>query len=91
MNGLLAPGPFTRPGKISRGPWFKENFGSTDDGLEYYYTYSNAEGETSYLLSNNIAHEDRDRLERLFNGYERARGLAWFGGAWVGVEAVTRI
>lgn len=31
-------GYFGRVSKVSRGPWFKENF-IEEDGLEYYYEY----------------------------------------------------
>ena len=60
------------PLKISRGPWFKEFF-ATDDGLEYYYRYSDEEGKTKYLLTNNIPWQDRESIERLYNGVKRTK------------------
>jgi len=90
MLGLSAPGPFARPNKVSRGPWFKE-WKVTDDGLEYFYKYKDVEGNTSYLLSNNVPFQQREELEHLYNAYQRARVLTHFGGLYAGYEAITRI
>ena len=53
-------GYFGRVTKVSRGPWFREMW-VEEDGLEYFYVYNNGEGIT-YLLSNNIPVEDREKL-----------------------------
>lgn len=57
-------GYFSRMPKISRGPWFHE-YSVEEDGLEYFYVYNSADGAT-YLLSNNIPLEDREKLEPLY-------------------------
>lgn len=90
MDRLAPPGYFSRPAKVSRGPWFKELWMVEDDGLEYYYTYSNADGQTKYLLSNNLKLKDRENLQKLWNGYRRNYQLSTFAGLWFGVEIVTR-
>jgi hypothetical protein len=90
MLGLSAPGYFARPNKVSRGPWFKEYI-AQDDGLEYYYQYSDEDGNTKYLLTNNIPWQDRERLQNLYFGFNRANNLSLFGGLWLGVEAITRV
>lgn len=89
MDKLLPPGYFSRPNKVSRGPWFKE-INVEDDGLEYYYTYKNGEGEKKHLLSNNIPLRDRETVEKLYNGYKRNYTLSFFAGVWTGAEIVTR-
>jgi hypothetical protein len=82
-------GYFSRVSKVSRGPWFQE-YQVEDDGLEYYYVFGTPEGPM-YLLTNNIPYQDRDRLDKLYKGFQRNKALAWFGGLWLGVETVTRI
>jgi hypothetical protein len=54
MDRLTPPGYFNRPVKVSRGPWFKE-CNVQDDGLDYYYKFKDVQGESKYLLSNNMA------------------------------------
>ena len=90
MDRLVAPGYFSRPAKVSRGPWFREYF-VQDDGLEYYYQYKNAEGDIKYLLSNNVPLKERETLESLFASYQRNCSLSWFAGMWTSFELVTRI
>ena len=82
-------GYFGRVTKVSRGPWFQE-YMVEEDGLEYFYVYGSNDGLT-YLLSNNIPIHDRDRLQRLYDGFQRNRYLAWFGGLWFGAEVVSRV
>lgn len=82
-------GYFGRVAKVSRGPWFNEWY-VEDDGLEYFYAF-NSNGEIVYLLSNNIPLEDREKMQRMFKAIERNRYLAWFGGLWLGFEAVARV
>lgn len=91
MDRLTPPGYFKRPTKVSRGPWFKEPFTSEDDGLEYYYQFKNGDGQTKYLLSNNVPLADRENLERLYKGYTRNYSLSKFVGFFLGAEAVLRI
>lgn len=43
------------------------------------------------MLTNNIPLEDREKLDRMYKAFKRNRGLAWFGGLWLGVETVLRI
>ena len=56
-NGYMAANPL----KVSRGPWFKEFF-ATDDGLEFYYQYTNEKGKNQYILSNNIPWRERETI-----------------------------
>ena len=90
MDRLTPPGYFSKPLKISRGPWFKENM-VVDDGLDYFYSFKNGEGEKKYLLTNNIPLKDRESLEKLYKGYRRNASLSLFGGLWAGAEIVTRV
>ena len=53
-------GYFGRMPKVSRGAWFEE-YKVEDDGLEWYYVYK-VNGQTTYLLSNNLALHDREHL-----------------------------
>lgn len=82
-------GYFGRVTKVSRGPWFQEHM-VEDDGLEWFYVFGN-QGEVTYLLSNNVPLEDRERLDRLYKSFQRNRGLAWAGGLWLGLETVLRV
>lgn len=82
-------GYFSRVAKVSRGPWFQEHL-VEDDGLEWFYVYG-SEGEPTYLLSNNIPLEDRERLAHLYKAFYRNRGLAWAAGLWLGFETVNRV
>jgi hypothetical protein len=82
-------GYFSRVAKVSRGPWFQEH-NVEDDGLEWFYVYSN-DGEVQSLLSNNVPLEDRERLSNLYKAFYRNRALAWAGGLWLGFETVTRV
>lgn len=90
MDRLVPPGYFSKPLKISRGPWFKELM-AEDDGLDYYYTYKNLEGDKKYLLSNNIPLRDRENIEKLYRGYRRNGVLSMFAGFWAGAEIVSRV
>lgn len=82
-------GYFGRVTKVSRGPWFQEHM-VEDDGLEWFYVFGN-QGEVTYLLSNNVPLEDRERLDRLYKSFQRNRALAWAGGLWLGLETVLRV
>lgn len=82
-------GYFGRPVKISRAPWFQENY-VEDDGLEYYYTYS-SDGKSMTLLTNNIPWQDRERMANLYKAMQRNNSFAWFGGLWLGMETMLRV
>lgn len=90
MDRLIAPGYFSRPAKVSRGPWFREYY-VQDDGLEYYYTFKDANGKAKYLLSNNLPLKDREALESLYTGYSRSNTLSMLAGMWTSFEIVTRV
>ena len=90
MDRLLPPGYFSRPVKISRGPWFKE-WMAEDDGLEYYYQFKDSDGNQRYLLSNNVPLKDRNALERLYAGFRRNYMISTFAGFWAGAEIVSRV
>jgi hypothetical protein len=90
MDRLLPPGPFASPPKISRGPWFKE-WMVEDDGLEYFYTYKNADGHKKFLLTNNISIKDREALEKLYKGYNRNSQLSMAAGMWTSFELFSRV
>lgn len=80
-------GYFGGVAKVSRGPWYKEHM-VEDDGLDWFYQFSDADGKQCYLLSNNMTMEDRDRVAHLYKTMCRNNTLAWFGGLWLGTEVV---
>ena len=82
-------GYFSRVTKVSQGPWFEEGK-VEEDGLEYFYMFDQA-GNVNYILSNNIPLEDREKLQGMFYTLRRNKFLAWFGGAWLGVETMLRV
>ena len=59
-------GYFAGVSKVSRGPWFRRIY-VEDDGLEWYYTFLDNDGNKCYLLSNNIPVEDRTKLTYLYH------------------------
>ena len=75
--------------KISRGPWFREYF-VEDDGLDWFYTCIDNDGNKRYLLSNNMSLEDRTAFGHLYNQMWRNQRLAAVGGLWVAFEVITR-
>lgn len=82
-------GHFGRVHQNTRGPWYQLRR-IEDDGLEWYYAYAE-DGDLKLLLSNNMSVEDRESFARLWHAHNRASGLAMFAGAFLGLEAVTRI
>ena len=90
MQGLLPPSFMSPISKVSQGPWFKEYF-ATDDGLEYYYQFKDQNGETKYLLTNNLPWQDRENLWNLYQGCQRSKTFSLFFGHWAGLELVTRV
>lgn len=55
---ITSTGYFGGVAKVSRHPMYRDFF-VEDDGLDWFYTFSNMDGEKCYLLSNNLAIEDR--------------------------------
>lgn len=51
---ISSMGYFGGVAKVGRGPWYKEHM-VEDDGLEWFYTFADADGKECYLLSNNMA------------------------------------
>ena len=47
-------------------------------------------GQPVYLLSNNVALDDREALQKLYYGIQRNKYIAWFGGLWLGTETIMR-
>ena len=80
-------GYFGGVAKVSRGPWFRDAW-IEDDGLDWYYKFKDNENKNVYLLSNNVAIEDREKLDSLYKTHVRNNRLAWFGGLYLGMEAV---
>lgn len=86
---LTPMGYFGRVYQTSRGPWFRRLW-AEEDGLEFYYVYSDSTG-LKYLLSNNMTHEDREDFSRLYAAHNRASGLAMFAGFACSLEVVSRV
>lgn len=76
--------------KVSRGPWFRE-FWVEDDGLDWFYSFLDNDGNKCYLLSNNLPLQDRERLAYLYHSHVRNNRISWFLGGWLGFEAVTKL
>jgi len=83
-------GYFGRVSMISRGPWFAE-LQVEDDGLEYYYMHTDANGNLCYLLSNNMTYEDRTTFHKLWKAQSRVCNMGWFGGLFVGAAVVSKV
>ncbi len=62
-----------------------------DDGLEYYYKYQDEEGNTKYLLSNNLKWQDRDNLEKVYKGHLRQQYIHLSIGFLGGLEFYRRL
>jgi hypothetical protein len=82
-------GYFGRVSQISRGPWFAE-LQVEDDGLEYYYLHEDSNGNTRYLLSNNMSYKDRTEMMALFYAQRRVTNLATFFGCFVGASVIMK-
>jgi len=65
MQGFHAMGYFGGVNKVSRGPWFRK-FWVEDDGLEWFYSFLDNDGNKCYLLSNNLPLGDREKLSYLY-------------------------
>ena len=76
--------------KLSRGPWFRE-FMVEDDGLEWYYSFVDSDGNHRYLISNNMAVADRDAMSSLYRTMARNNLMSWGVGLWLGMETVARV
>ena len=82
-------GYFGGVAKVSRGPWFRD-YWVEDDGLDWFYTFLNNEGQKCYLLSNNLEIEDRNKMSHMYHSMVRNNRISWFVGAWAGFELVTK-
>ena len=75
--------------KVSRGPWFKEYF-VEDDGLDWYYSFTDSSGQTRYLLSSNMTLKDRTTFEALYKTMNRNNSIALFTSLVLGFETAMR-
>lgn len=82
-------GYFGGVAKVSRGPWFRD-YWVEDDGLDWFYTFTNSNGEKCYLLSNNMAIEDRNKMSHLYHTMVRNNRISWCVGLWASFEVVTK-
>jgi len=82
-------GYFGGVAKVSRGPWFRD-YWIEDDGLDWFYNFTNSDGNKSYLLSNNLALEDRTKMSHLYHTMVRNNRISWFVGGWAAFEIVTK-
>jgi hypothetical protein len=82
-------GYFGGVAKVSRGPWFRD-FWVEDDGLDWFYTFVNSDGQKCYLLSNNMAIEDRNKMSHLYHTQVRNNRISWCVGLWASFELVTK-
>ena len=82
-------GYFGGVAKVSRGPWFRDYF-VEDDGLDWFYSVLDNDGNKCYLLSNNLKLEDRERMAHMYHTMVRNNRLSWVGGLWLGFEMVAR-
>jgi|TARA_B110001450_G_scaffold7148_1_gene7298 hypothetical protein len=82
-------GYFGGVAKVSRGPWFRD-YWIEDDGLDWFYNFTNSDGNKSYLLSNNLAIEDRNKMSHLYHTMVRNNRISWFVGGWAAFEIVTK-
>ena len=87
---INAMGYFGGVFKVSRGPWFREYF-VEDDGLDWYYSYADTEGNARYLLSNNMGLDDRMAFQSLYKSMQRNNRISWFVGLVLGAETVMKV
>ncbi len=90
MNKFSPSGYMGGVPKISRGPWFKE-YKVEDDGLDWFYSFRDYEGNTSYLLSNNMELKDRQAFDSLYWTMDRNKKVFGFLGAWISFEVVAKM
>lgn len=76
--------------QASRGPWFKD-WWVEDDGLEWFYTFLDNDGNKCWLLSNNLSLQDRERFAHLYHTNTRNNRISWTLGTWLGFETVCRV
>lgn len=50
-----------------------------------------ANGETKYLLSNNMSWQDREKIANLYSGMRRVKWMANFGGMFLAWETIMRV
>ena len=80
-------GYFGGVAKVSRGPWFRD-YWIEDDGLDWFYTFMNSDGQKCYLLSNNLSIEDRTKMSHLYHTQVRNNRISWFVGGWLAFECI---
>ena len=83
-------GYFGGVNKVSRHPMYKVFF-VEDDGLDWFYSFNNSDGQICYLLSNNLTVEDRERMSNLYKTMVRNNFFSWFMGMFGAVEASRHI
>ena len=76
--------------KQSRGPWFRA-YWVEDDGLDWYYSFTDSDGAVKYLLSNNMKLEDRENMAALYKSMNRNNKISWFLGLFLGVETICQV
>ena len=58
-------GYFGGVSKVSRGPWWRATM-VEDDGLDYFYVFSDLDGNKVNLLTNNMTVKDRVAMDALY-------------------------
>ena len=76
--------------KLSRGPWFRQ-FWVEDDGLDWYYSFVDSDGNTRYLISNNMKVADREAMSALYKTMARNNLISWTVGLGLGFETTNRM
>ena len=87
---ITSTGYFGGVAKVSRHPMYKDHM-VEDDGLDWFYTFTNMDGEKCYLLSNNLAIEDRERMASLYHSMQRNNKIAWFAVIFLSVETMMHV
>ena len=87
MYKVDSMGYFGGVSKVSRGPWFRDFF-VEDDGLEYFYKFTDVNGKEMTMVSNNMPVKDREAFASLYKEHVRGNRVAWLAGAYLGFETV---
>jgi hypothetical protein len=90
MNKISSMGYFGGVHKVSRGPWFR-SYWVEDDGMDWFYSFIDSDGNKCYLLSNNMAVQDRENMTCIYKTMQRNNRLSWFAGLWLGFETATKV
>lgn len=62
-----------------------------DDGLDYFYLFTDIDGNKVHLLSNNLSVKDRVAMDALYHEQARTNKLAWLCGTYLGYETAMRV